>query len=82
MERRSPKKIAVPKLESFRPPPVFNVNLVQQPTTPQVSYLYPNIIGSQIQPIPQEPKKIVVENYDEYKIEDDDFEDYQISSEE
>lgn len=49
---------------------------------PQVSYPYPNIIAPQMQPIPQEPKKIVVENYDEYKIEDEDFEDYQISSEE
>lgn len=67
----------MPKLESFRPPPVFNVNLVQPAgPVPQISYAYPNMIAPQIQPIPQEAKKIVVENYDEYKIEDEDFEDY------
>jgi hypothetical protein len=42
LERRSPRKITVPQLEAFRPPPVFNMNLVQQgrgvPMVPSPSF--------------------------------------------
>lgn len=80
LERREQKKISIPKLEAFRPPPVFNVNLVQQPTmVPYTSVPMP--VPVPVQPA-HEPKKIVVENYDQYRLQNNEnYSEYEISSE-
>ena len=55
-ERKSPPKIQIPKLEEFRPPPVFNM----QYTAPQNAYM------ATTQPsVPRAPEhKIVPKNYE------------------
>lgn len=56
-ERRSPNKIVVPKLEEFRAPPVFNMQMVYEPTYKQEEK--------------KVEKKIVAKDYNYLRIEDD-----------
>lgn len=65
MEKKQERAIKIPELEPFRPPPVFNMNIVQQPIM--------SGYGGYVSPLIPRPenKKIVVENYDELRIKND-----------
>lgn len=61
LERRSPQKIVIPKLEEFRAPPVFHLN---------------SMMAQQQAPITTEkkPQKMVEKNYDHLRMNDEDEE--------
>lgn len=55
MERRSPNRIQVPKLEEFRAPPVFNMQMVYEPVVKEE----------------KKEKKIVPKDYNYLRITED-----------